>query len=358
MDINILSSTTHFSRTALCPQHYHSGTMAHQAVVDNDLDLLRLLQKHGANFNIKAGFVKETDFQDLTPIMLAFYPRFRTSLKTVQCLLEDSLANTSLTDSFGRTALHYAANQQFRRSEIYSIYEGGYQHNCELGRWEGHDFVKERDDCEPEKLALLLAAPSIDVDAVDQLGRNALHYAVRREYGALYPDNPQLDMLETRAKALIAAGVPVDEKDGLGNTPLHYAALKPRGGLVQLLLMAGADVNAVGERGRTPVMNAARAGCPHTLEVLLGAGADVDCRDANGKSVLHMATEKNEEKKRERYLRCLEEIWKRDELMFMNRRPVALSYENWGEEARKPWMYPNQQRHCVLLLIARGAVVQ
>lgn len=88
----------------------------------------------------------------------------------------------------------------------------------------------------------------------------------------------------------------VNLKDPTGATALHYSVLNAWDRKVTTILLAnGADVNATDNRGRTPLHNIAKIKKPpfvdstHTI-MLVQRGAVVDARDADGMTLLHLAS--------------------------------------------------------------------
>ena len=102
----------------------------------------------------------------------------------------------------------------------------------------------------PEITTILDAARYGDVEAIedfvaigkadmtDDLGRNALHYAVAYDQGAA-------------AGALIENGIDVNAADSKGNTALHFAAGYGRSSAVKALITVGAQVSATNTDGQT-----------------------------------------------------------------------------------------------------------
>jgi hypothetical protein len=91
-----------------------------------------------------------------------------------------------------------------------------------------------------EALAILLAAPACDVNAKDDEGRTALHFACG--YGEI-----------ACAEALLSAKADADAMDKNSNTALHYAAGYGRREVVQLLVDAGASVVLKNADGKSPI---------------------------------------------------------------------------------------------------------
>lgn len=70
-----------------------------------------------------------------------------------------------------------------------------------------------------------------------------------------------LDGDESRVRELLSKGTCVDARDNAGYTALHYAARKGSVRLCQVLLSAGASVNATTRAGAaTPLHRAAMTG--------------------------------------------------------------------------------------------------
>lgn len=84
----------------------------------------------------------------------------------------------------------------------------------------------------------LLATPGVKVQAVDQDGFNALHWAA-------WSGMPHSALL------LVEAGLDVNAPEGNGYTPLMLAALRGNKDVVRMLLQLGADTSAVNNEGKT-----------------------------------------------------------------------------------------------------------
>lgn len=118
----------------------------------------------------------------------------------------------------------------------------------------------------PKAFEILLAQPSIDVDASNAAGETPLMLT------AIAGD------LESSQK-LVARGAKVRFP---GWSPIHYAASGPNTRLVQWLLDHGAQVDAESPNGTTPLMLAAQHAPEGTVELLLQRGADPRKRNQRG----------------------------------------------------------------------------
>jgi ankyrin repeat protein len=110
---------------------------------------------------------------------------------------------------------------------------------------------------------VLLAQPTLDVDALNQAGESALMMA------ALQGDLAGLDMLLLRGARI----------NQTGWSAIHYAATGPEPRAVRLLLDRGADVNARAPNGSTPLMMAAQYGPEDSVKLLLERGAGARLRN-------------------------------------------------------------------------------
>lgn len=114
-----------------------------------------------------------------------------------------------------------------------------------------------------QTLALLLAQPGIDVDALAPNGNSALMMAAFRQ------NRPAV-------LALLERGARVNQP---GWCALHYAAAAGSTELVSLLLARHAEIDAPSPSGMTPLMLAAREGQENVVTLLLKEGADASLKD-------------------------------------------------------------------------------
>ena len=95
---------------------------------------------------------------------------------------------------------------------------------------------------DPDELVKLLIARGSDVNAQDNQGFSALHFAAQ-------------DFRVTAAMAILQAGAQVDLRDKYGNAPLFVPCSTHvgRGEIIKLLLEHGADRNAKNNSGKSPL---------------------------------------------------------------------------------------------------------
>jgi uncharacterized protein len=118
-------------------------------------------------------------------------------------------------------------------------------------------YLAMREDC-PNVATVLLASPTLKIDAANAIGETALMMAAL---------NGRLDW----AKKLLERGAQVQKP---GWSPVHYAASGPSTEVLALLLDRGADLNARAPNGSTPLMMAARYGTEDSVKLLVQRGAD------------------------------------------------------------------------------------
>ncbi len=127
-----------------------------------------------------------------------------------------------------------------------------------------------------------------DVNAVDQYGRTALHWAVKGGFA-------QMGGIEVAmvGKLLSAGGIDLNRKDNEGSTPLSLAVDVDRIDIIKILLaQKSIDVNTADQKGRTPLMIAVQHG-RSKLEVaaalLSSKEVRIDNVDAEGRTALYQA---------------------------------------------------------------------
>jgi ankyrin repeat protein len=166
-------------------------------------------------------------------------------------------ADVNATDKFGKTPLHYAAD-------------------------EGYPLI----------VAALLEAGA-QPDRMDKDGKTPADYARKKQLDDV------LVLLGDKDAAAALAQRPVTEdtagQDTLGSgkhgDALRAAAAKGDVAMLKRLLADGGDVNALNRTRTTPLHAAARAGKVQAVRVLLDAGADPAAIDSDGITPLERAKE-------------------------------------------------------------------
>lgn len=133
-------------------------------------------------------------------------------------------------------------------------------------------FAASRPICAVPIITALVRAKA-DINAVDHLGRGALHHAANAGNARTF-------------RALIEMGARLGPTL-LGETVLHVT---PSLGVVGAAILVGVDVHAVTNILRqTALHRAARAGRTSALTALIAARADIEAQDVNGNRPLHFA---------------------------------------------------------------------
>jgi uncharacterized protein len=114
--------------------------------------------------------------------------------------------------------------------------------------------------------ASVTSAQGADIDARDDTGTTALHYAVHQGDADL-------------VRQLLRKGASSEVRNDFGATPLSEAAVLGNPAIIKLLLDAGADANAANEHGQTALMVVARTANVEAARALLKKRANVNARE-------------------------------------------------------------------------------
>lgn len=123
---------------------------------------------------------------------------------------------------------------------------------------------------EDEKACKALLDAGANINAQDEHGNTALHFAAKQGH-------------QNIVALLLRRGAQVDVREGSNKyTPLHVATLNRHTSLISLLLKAGADINAQDENGNTALHLAAKFGEIEVFKHLFFLGANPDIANNNG----------------------------------------------------------------------------
>ena len=125
----------------------------------------------------------------------------------------------------------------------------------------------------PKVVKALLAAPKLDLNALNDKGESPLMLAAF---------NGDLDL----ASQMIKQGADVNKT---GWTPLHYAATKGHLPLIRLFIENHAYIDAESPNGSTPLMMASMYGTSEAVKLLLDEGADASLRNQQGLTAIGFA---------------------------------------------------------------------
>lgn len=229
----------------------------------------------------------------------------RNADAAIQLLLEAG-ANPNGRDHEENTALHFAAQVEEGQTLIPILMKAGADINARNANGTTPLMFCAAEDW--HKNVTALSCGQLNVNAKDNSGFTALHYAALngydasnlREIGAT-TGNALEDAIifhhVDAVKKLIAEGTHINSAGARGYTPLHWAAIYESPELIRLLLQAGANVNAQNEVGETPLLSLIRNNHHEHIcecgELLLAAGASVAHRDRFGESLIVAAVQCN-----------------------------------------------------------------
>jgi ankyrin repeat protein len=217
------------------------------AAESGSLEKIKLLLAAGSDRGLAS-------YGERTP---ASYAAGSGSLPALEALLDRKTVDQA--DTYGRTALHYAAASGKAEVVDYLLAKGA---SLDAGRGDVLKDALEKGAWEPVQ-SLLAAARKSDKRAAPELF-----------------DSVRSCSVELAKLALSAPGADPGAREGgsaTGATLLMNAAARPRCfDTVKLLLARGADLHAPDGDGRGPLMNAAAGGSPLTLKLLLSRGADAN----------------------------------------------------------------------------------
>lgn len=250
-------------------RQYQGLTPLHFAVERNELPMVEVLLKAGANLDARAN-------GGGTPLHQAASGRSNPAIyKALLAAGADPMAlghneNTPLHDLAKWNSS--PGGQSHVRAQI--LIDAGADVKARNDSWDTPLHFAAHNVALP--LIELLLKAGAEVDALDDEGNTPLHEAVK------HGTHKETDVVE----ALLAAGANLMARNEWGRTPLHLAIFGDNPAVIKALLDAGADLEARDDEGETPLHLAAFLDCLDGIELLLAAGADLEVRDNEGNTPL------------------------------------------------------------------------
>ncbi|KAI8815324.1 hypothetical protein BJ742DRAFT_12257 [Cladochytrium replicatum] len=122
----------------------------------------------------------------------------------------------------------------------------------------------------------LLCDKGINLDATDEFGSTALHYAAQQDFASC-------------VYVLTRKGAPVNVGDSLKRTPLMWGAIEGRFESITILLNAKADIDAPDLHGSTALHASAYGGYSQCCSHLIRSGANISAMDKRGHTPIFRA---------------------------------------------------------------------
>lgn len=244
----------------------------HYLVDARDTAMVEYFIAKGANPNIKA-----TMDNCITPLFIAASHQNKAM---IQILLKAG-ADPKIADKYGNTIIGEALGRnnldQFKLLLDLGLVDMNYRDA------EGNTLLMTASSTGNVNLMIYLLDKGAAIDAVNLLGENALHLAVR--------STNTTECIRT----LIEYGIDINHKDRNGNSPL-FGLFNFGSGLddqtkkanIDLLLASGADVTLQNNEGSTLLHGAIESGSLELAARVLQHGAKVNAMDIQGVAPLHM----------------------------------------------------------------------
>ena len=214
-------------------------------------------------------------------------------------VLIDHRANLEAMDKKGRTALMTAAWKGHKTIVELLVSRGAHVdthdlrrrnvlHNIAADQGDKKHFTNPADrpkrKCGMDIVQYLLQA-GVNIDAEDELGRTAVHWA------CVTDNEDLLKILLTTRFGGASPQARVNATDTRMKSPLQLAASHNRERLAHMLIEHGADVHSKSDGDWTALHNACQSGSEALVRMLVVVGADVNGQLLNGRTPLHVAAE-------------------------------------------------------------------
>jgi ankyrin repeat protein len=248
------------------PESENTGNLFYSLVAQGKLtiEMTKLLVKYNVNVGTKYS----------NRLSLVHVLSKRGDFENLEFLIRSGF-DVNILNNQNRNALHYAVLTPSNTNVINLLITSGVDINGKdiNGATPLHlaNKIKNCDNIE------LLIKRGANIFAVNQRGRNALHFAVT------VPSNADVITL------LVGEGVDIDCRDATGFTPLHLAYKREMFDNVRALVTLGANVDTVDDKQRSLLHRAALSPVAEAIELLIDKAANVNARDISGITPLHLA---------------------------------------------------------------------
>ncbi|EAY17214.1 ankyrin repeat protein, putative [Trichomonas vaginalis G3] len=240
----------------------------------NEHNIEILLEYCGIYNNLESFLVY---FDQTNDINKCFINSMRFNFPSLSKYFLSHGANINAKDKYGKTALHYAAENNSKETVELLISHGA---NINEKDNDGQTVLHYAARSNRKEYIEFLISHGANINEKDKNGATVLHYAARSNSKEI-------------VELLISHGANINEKDNDGQTVLHYAAENNSKETVELLISHGANINEKDNDGLTALHIAAENNSKETVELLISHGANINEKDKNGATALHYAAENN-----------------------------------------------------------------
>lgn len=239
----------------------------HQAIADNQFDIVKLLIQNGVNINTQ-------DVNGDTPLHKAVENK---NEEITAFLLKQKLIAVNTSNNKGKTPLHLAVCDNYSHINFLLIENGA---NINAQDANGNTPLHEAIQNGNQGTTDLLLRYNANVNIQNNHGHSPLHIAaIHDNYEA--------------AKTLLENNVLIYLVDKNGNTPLHEAIQNGSQRITNLLLRHNANVNIQNNNGHSPLHVTTIHDNYDAAETLLKNNASIHLVDKAGKTALNLAEENN-----------------------------------------------------------------